>query len=99
MSFRVSPQGDAGRGVGEGLEGQWTLLGAEVCVGQGGVQREQVGWWGQDLGPLGIRENGIVRPIWKREENSQLICLTLSSIKPQSLLDELSTDSTVALLH
>lgn len=54
VSFRVSPQGDAGRGVGEGLEGQWTLLGAEVCVGQGGIQREKVGRWGQDLGPLSI---------------------------------------------
>lgn len=68
VSFRVGPQGDAGGGVGEGLEGQRTLPGAEVCVGQGGVQREQVGWWGQDLGPLGVRENGIVRLIWKRKK-------------------------------
>lgn len=54
MSFGVGPRGGAGGRVGEGLEGQRTLPGAEVCVGQGGVQREQVGGWGQDLGPLGI---------------------------------------------
>lgn len=72
MSFRVAPRGGAGgRGVGEGLEGQRTLPGAEVCVGQGGVQREQVGWWGQDLGPLGIGENWIVCLIWQRKEEER----------------------------
>lgn len=68
MPFGVGPWGGTGGGVREGLEGQWTLPGAEVCMGQGGVQREQMGWWGQDLGPLGVCENGIVRFIWKREE-------------------------------
>lgn len=54
MPFGVGPWGGTGGGVREGLEGQWTLPGAEVCMGQGGVQGEQVGWWGQDLSPLGV---------------------------------------------
>lgn len=63
--------GGDGGGVGErGLEGQWGALPwAQVGVSQGGVQREQVGWRRQDLGPLGVRESGRVRLIW-REKSS-----------------------------
>ncbi len=55
MPLGVAARGAAGGGVREGLEGQRTLPGAEVSVGQGGVQGEQMGWRGQDLGPLRIR--------------------------------------------
>ena len=71
VSFRVCPRGGAGGGVGETLEGQRTLPGAEVCVGQGGVQREEVGRRGQDLGPLGIGENRCVSFIWRTQKKER----------------------------
>ncbi|TNN88513.1 hypothetical protein EYF80_001296 [Liparis tanakae] len=61
----------ARKGVWESFEGQRTFLRTEVGVGQRRVQREQVGWRGQDLSPLCIRENGSVGLIWQRKKRGK----------------------------
>lgn len=69
-----------GGGVGGVLERQRALPGAEVRIGQGRVQREQVSRRGQDLGPLGVREDGIVWFVWKRAEAEQNLAAELNSL-------------------